>query len=221
MVSIMKDWHKRILLYLAGRKTPATPENIKQYLKRYEISKSHTAITTACKESLSDILTRHDHSTYNDDGTVRLPRFKYSLNQDTDTFATLLNMFVGTKDQKEFLASAYCKQMTQDWSPHCLAQAPPAQMSDSMRSVFDADKKEFPDASEPSFPIDAEIVSLAVPPDDLHRIVGEMIVEHATYLAQLIHRFYPKLQLNAELIGFLHEVERARQTGVATCTETT
>jgi len=111
--------------------------------------------------------------------------------------------------------------MTRDWSPHCLVQAPPAQMSDSMRSVFDADKKEFPDASEPSFPIDAEIVSLAVPADDLHRIVGEMIVEHATYLAQLIHRFYPKLQLNAELIGFLYEVERARQTGVATCTETT
>ena len=149
------------------------------------------------------------------------PTYQCRLKQDTDTFATLLNMFVGTKDQKEFLASAYCKQMTQDWSPHCLAQAPPAQMSDSMRSVFDADEKEFPDASEPSFPIDAEIVSLAVPPDDLHRIVGEMIVEHATYLAQLIHRFYPKLQLNAELIGFLYEVERARQTGVATCTETT
>jgi len=103
-----------------------------------------------------------------------------------------------------------------------------------MRSVFDADKKDVEDADkkdvedadkkefpEPSFPIDAEIVSLAVPPDDLHRIVGEMVVEHATYLAQLIHRFYPKLQLNAELIGFLYEVERARQTGVATCTETT
>ena len=155
--------------------------------------------------------------THQDRGNKR-PR---SLNQDTDTFATLLNMFVGTKDQKEFLASAYCKHMTQDWSPHCLAQAPPAQMSDSMRSVFDADEKEFPDASEPSFPIDAELVSLAVPPDDMHHIVGEMITEHATYLAQLIHRFYPKLQLNVALIGFLHEVERARQTGVATCTETT
>ncbi|MCK4500133.1 hypothetical protein KAU11_06510, partial [Candidatus Babeliales bacterium] len=86
----MKDWHNLIVVYLAGRKTPASPENIKQYLKRYEISKSHTAITTACKESLSDVLTRHDHSTYNDDGTVKLKRFKYSLKGDLPTLWKVL-----------------------------------------------------------------------------------------------------------------------------------
>ena len=209
----MNEKDARIILYLAKNqnsmskiiadKTNLNESNVSKYLKK--LKEMEIVDYNTCPSQ---------------DGKGYTGKCWY-VNSDPDTFATLLNMFVGTKDQKEFLASAYCKQMTRDWSPHCLVQAPPAQMSDSMRSVFDADEKEFPDASEPSFPIDAEIVSLAVPPDDLHRIVGEMIVEHATYLAQLIHRFYPKLQLNAELIGFLYEVERARQTGVATCTETT
>ena len=200
----MNEKDVRIILYLAKNqnsmskiiadKTNLNESNVSKYLKK--LKEMEIVDYNTCPSQ---------------DGKGYTGKCWY-VNSDPDTFATLLNMFVGTKDQKEFLASAYCKQMTRDWSPHCLAQAPPAQMSDSMRSVFDADKKEFPDASEPSFPIDAEIVSLAVPPDDLHRIVGEMIVEHATYLAQLIHRFYPKLQLNGVLLGFLYDVQRARQT---------
>lgn len=107
----MKEWHKVILLYLAGRKTPATPQNIKQYLIKHGISKSHTAITTACKGSLSAILIRHDHSTYNDDGTVKLKRFKYSLNPDPDTLTKLLNTFIGNEYAEEFLKSAYIEMI--------------------------------------------------------------------------------------------------------------
>jgi hypothetical protein len=86
----MRDWHKLVLVYIAGRKTPASPENTKQYLKKHGISKSHTAITTACKEVLSDVLVRHDHSTYNDDDTVKLKRFKYSLKDDLPTLWKVL-----------------------------------------------------------------------------------------------------------------------------------
>jgi len=148
------------------------------------------------------------------DVTPGRPTYQCRLKQDTNTFAKLLIMFVGTEHQKEFLASGYCKHMTRDWSPHDLVEAPPP-MTDFLRSIFDAAKKEFPDACDPSFPIDAEIVSIAVPPDELHRIVGEKIIEHTEYLAQLIYRFYPKLRLNVELIGFLHEVQRARQCHVS------
>ena len=221
----MNEKDARIILYLAKNqnsmskiiadKTNLNESNVSKYLKK--LKEMEIVDYNTCPSQ---------------DGKGYTGKCWY-VNSDPDTFATLLNMFVGTKDQKEFLASAYCKQMTRDWSPHCLAQAPPAQMSDSMRSVFDADKKDVEDADkkdvedadkkdvedadkkefpEPSFPIDAEIVSLAVPPDDLHRIVGETIVEHATYLTQLIHRFYPKIQLNGVLLGFLYDVQRARQT---------
>lgn len=207
---MMKDWQKLILLYLAGRKTPATPKNIEQHLKKHDISKSLTAIKTACQESLSSFMICYNHSTYNDDGTVRQSRFKYSLKPEPDTLTKLLDTFVGTEHQKEFLASEYCKHMTRDWSPYGLVEAPPP-MTDFLRSIFDADKKDFPDACNPSFPIDAEIVSIAVPQDEAHRIVGEKIIEHAAYLAQMIYRFYPELRLNVALIGFLGGVQRARQ----------
>lgn len=103
----MKDWHKLILVYLAGRKTHASPENIKQYLKKNGISKSHTAITTVCKGSLSDILICHDQSLYDDNGVVKRKRFQYSLNPDAKTFAELLRIFVGTKHINDFVTSAY------------------------------------------------------------------------------------------------------------------
>ena len=105
----MKDWHKLVLIYLAGRKTHASPENIKQYLKRNGISKSHTAITTVCKESLSDILICHDQSLYDDNGVVKRKRFQYSLNPDAKTFAKLLKIFFGTKHINEFVTSAYAE----------------------------------------------------------------------------------------------------------------
>ena len=103
----MKDWHNLIVVYLAGRKTPATPENIKQYLKKHGISKSHTAITTACKESLSDVLSRHDHSTYNDDGTLKQPRFKYSLKDGVSTLHLLVKSPRHPSTENTFLGSPY------------------------------------------------------------------------------------------------------------------
>ena len=113
---MMKDWQKLILLYFAGRKTPATPKNIEQRLKKHDISKSLTAIKTACQESLSSFMICHDHSTYNDDGTVRQPRFKYSLKPDPDTLTKLLDTFVGTKYEFMFLQSFY----VQDLDPYDL-----------------------------------------------------------------------------------------------------
>ena len=114
----MKDWHNLIVVYLAGRKTPASPENIKQYLKRYEISKSHTAITTACKESLSDVLTRHDHSTYNDDGTVKLKRFKYSLKNDIASLNHIVDLLNDPDSQREFLRTQYYR----NWIPELVGR---------------------------------------------------------------------------------------------------
>ena len=103
----MKDWHKLVLVYIAGRKTPATPENIKQYLKKHGISKSHTAITTACKELLSDVLVRHDHSTYNDDDTVKLKRFKYSLKDGFLTLHLIVKSLKHPYTQQTFMKSEY------------------------------------------------------------------------------------------------------------------
>ena len=93
MMSITKHWHRLVLTYLAGRKTPASPENIRRYLERHEISKSHTAITTVCKESLSDLLVCHDHSTYDDDGKVILKRFKYSVKENLNILQELVATF--------------------------------------------------------------------------------------------------------------------------------
>ncbi|KAF5416799.1 MAG: hypothetical protein C5S48_01955 [Candidatus Methanogaster sp.] len=106
MMSVTKNWHRLVLAYLAGRKTPASPENIRRYLERHEISKSHTAITTVCKESLSDILVCHDHSAYDDDGKVILKRFKYSVKEDLP----ILHELVATFDfnvvlRREFMRS--------------------------------------------------------------------------------------------------------------------
>ena len=93
MMSITKPWHRLVLAYLAGRKTPASPENIRRYLERHEISKSHTAITTVCKGSLSDLLVCYDHSAYDDDGKVILKRFKYSVKEDLLTLHKLVATF--------------------------------------------------------------------------------------------------------------------------------
>ena len=136
------------------------------------------------------------------------------VNSDPDTFAELLDRFLKTEHQKEFLASEYCKHMIRDWFPRGLVSVPPP-MTDFMRSVFDADKKEFPDAGDPSFPIGAEIVSLAVPPDEMHRIVGENIIKETEYLCKLISSFYPLLPLKGALYGFLYDVRRTRQTFTA------
>ena len=107
----MKDWHKLVLVYIAGRKTPATPENIKQYLKKHEISKSHTAITTACKQSLSDVLACHDHSTYNDDDTVKLKRFKYSLKDGFLTLYLIVKSLKHPYTQQTFMKSDFYRDM--------------------------------------------------------------------------------------------------------------
>lgn len=103
MVSVTNDWHKLILVYIAGRKTQASPENIKQYLKKHGISKSHTAITTACKKSLSDTLICHDFSSYNDDGTVRQQRFRYSVKNDLPTLQIIADSFNNNDLQRKFM----------------------------------------------------------------------------------------------------------------------
>jgi len=103
----MKDWHKQILVYLAGRKTHASPENIKQHLKKNGISKSHTAITTACKESLSDILIRHDQSLYDDNGVVKRKRFQYSLKNDITSLNHIVKSLDNPDLQRKFMESAY------------------------------------------------------------------------------------------------------------------
>lgn len=108
MTTIMENWHKLVLVYLAGRKTPASPEDIRRYLERRGMPKSYTAITNVCKGSLSDFLVRHDHSTHNDDGTIRQPRFKYSLKRELSTMQKLVDAFNRDFDLEiQFMRSEY------------------------------------------------------------------------------------------------------------------
>ena len=107
MAFIMKDWHKLILVYLAGRKTYASPDNMKQYLKMNGISKSHTAITTACKESLSAVLFCHDQSLFNDDGTVKRKRFQYSLKDGVPPLRYIVESLNDPDSQHKFMESPY------------------------------------------------------------------------------------------------------------------
>lgn len=111
----MKDWHKLILVYLAGRKTRASPENMKKYLKKHRISKSHSAITTACQKTLSDILFCHDQSTRDDDDVVIRKRFQYSLKNGLSSINALTKAFDHDRDsQTMFMRSQYYQGMIHD-----------------------------------------------------------------------------------------------------------
>lgn len=190
----MKDWHKQILVYLAGRKTPASPENIKQYLKRYGISKSHTAITTACKESLSDVLTRHDHSTYNDDGTVKFKRFKYSLKNDITSLNHIVKSLNDPDSQRKFMRSQYYR----NWIPELVQRyadlIPPAETISAWYAkhlhemdlncrikLSDRDKKVLTESLETSWIMLCEVLNfISIPPVD-ERIFMLAMLSHLQY----------------------------------------
>jgi hypothetical protein len=113
----MVDWHNLIIAYLAGRKKPASSTDIKRHMEKRGITKTLPAIGTACKKTLSDVLICHDNSLYYDDGTVRKPRYQYSLKNDAATFQKLVlegTYIRGSVLKTVFLKSNYCS----GWIPY-------------------------------------------------------------------------------------------------------
>jgi len=108
----MKDWHKQTLLYIAGREEYAAPENIRKHLEERGISKTIEAVSTACKGPLADLLVRHDQSRYNDDGSVRQHRYRYSLGASPNTLRELLDVFKHDRDlETQFTQTKYFRDM--------------------------------------------------------------------------------------------------------------
>lgn len=107
-----KEWHKRVLMYLATSNTPASPWQIREYLDKYEgMSRSYNAIATACQKTLSDFIITHDKSRYGNEGERIKANFKYTLKTDLQTFYILHDMFDAPDMYNDFSSSSFFLDM--------------------------------------------------------------------------------------------------------------
>jgi hypothetical protein len=125
-------------------------------------------------------------------------RDAHRLNQDLDTFAKLLNTFIGTDDQDTFLYSQYCLRKLPD--PRDPAPVHGKEITVPLFSINLCDLAKHPN------PPGLKVASPPIAMSGVHKTIEEIIVEHAVRLHSILRRFYPELQLYTVLDAFLTEL---------------